>query len=300
MNYIFVNICLYCFIWTGFVMAQQPSASPESSETYYQSLALEAICGADNISGDATGCQVCPASTDRAGEETYNLITDVYQGSFSTANQDELLVDVQGCEPRVNGITGMYLLRNTAPVQDYDVANYYTGAQGRTCDAYTYPDGIDRLLCQGGAVFQGFLYQSLDAVSYVNGTFESLTLASGFDASGACMSGEQLESQFSTDIPTDFPATTQIEIDRQFERVTYDSCEVVSREADATFNYTWIYQDSNWQIAEFAPLLDEGLSTDQYDGAVFQLQLTDLPSPVLLEFLDSSLDADTFIRTFTP
>jgi hypothetical protein len=194
----------------------------------------------------------------------------------------------------------MYLLRNTSNPEDYVVFEYYTGAQGRTCDAYTYPDGIDRLLCEGGAVFQGFVYELLDAVSYVEGNFESLTLASGLDASAACIGGDQLESRFTAAIPEDFPTNPQIEIDRQFDRVTYDSCELVSREADVNFNYTWTYQDGNWQLATLAPLLAEGLSVDQYEAGIFQLQLTDLPSPVLLEFLDGSLDADTFIRTFTP
>ena len=149
MNYIFLKICVYCLIWTGVAVAQHSSESPELSETYYQSFAVEAICGADNISGDAVGCQVCPAGTSRAGEETYNLITELHRGSFSAADQDELLADVQGCEPRVNGITGMYLLRttstNNSSEQDYSVVSYYTGAQGRTCNVHTYADGINRL-----------------------------------------------------------------------------------------------------------------------------------------------------------
>jgi hypothetical protein len=140
--------------------------------------AMQEVCESSaTINIDPTGhfqCTVCPSYTDFHGNRESFDLQEVYKGHFSSANTEQLLLALTGCEPHVSGFGGSILLSRDGTV--WKKSNYFKGNNASKCLTFRARDGLDRLVCFAGDSHAGNSVYWISAVSYKDNSLHAQTM----------------------------------------------------------------------------------------------------------------------------
>jgi hypothetical protein len=152
--------------------------------------ALGVICKAKDITrskdGKVSGCRTCPGGTDFHGEAGSNW--EMYAetpGHFTSAQDDNLILDGTGCDSHANNFGGSYLFR----IKDGKaiLARYNPGLITDQCHKFSYSDGRDFLICRGGWSGQGEVDENVFMSAFDSvGKGMSTTLISTSEMADGC------------------------------------------------------------------------------------------------------------------
>lgn len=114
---------------------------------------MEAVCEAHSNLVDVSvgetsraACVGCPAYTGLPKDERLK-IGSVYQGHFSSATAEEMILELENCEPEARGGGGTVLLRKNE--KGWDRIAYHAGKRPLDCVSLTTTSGRDVLACHG-------------------------------------------------------------------------------------------------------------------------------------------------------
>lgn len=129
---------------------------------------LEAVCGQGNVAVKGQGadknfaCKTCPSFIKNEGLPAPFTLEKVVYGSFSEAGTREVLADFSGCEPHAANWGGSVLLRRSS--RGWSMVTYESGLRSSDCLKFPSQNNRDFLVCLGGYVGMGYVYQSLQAL----------------------------------------------------------------------------------------------------------------------------------------
>lgn len=108
---------------------------------------LQGVCdqGAIKMHRGVGRCSTCPSYTTLAGEKSGFTVTGVITGPFSIKNQQEVLLNLEGCESDADLRGGMVLLRKAD--SGWSRVAYTKGFRLRDCFKYEVADSHFALVC---------------------------------------------------------------------------------------------------------------------------------------------------------
>ncbi|HEY4739404.1 MAG TPA: hypothetical protein VIH76_02280 [Candidatus Acidoferrales bacterium] len=120
--------------------------------------AVSTICRPPDITrskdGSVSGCRVCPEGSDFRGDghSGWEIYAET-PGHFTSAHDDNLLLDGTGCDSHASNFSGsfMFALKSGAA----RLLKYDQGLVTEQCHKFAYADSRDFLVCRGGSTFQG-------------------------------------------------------------------------------------------------------------------------------------------------
>jgi len=152
--------------------------------------AVATLCSASDIThakdGSISGCKTCPNGTDYQG--TTNNSWSLYAtspGHFTSAKDDDLLIDGMGCDSHAMSWGGTYVfsLKEGKP----SLLQYDKGLDTSQCFKAANPDGRDFLVCRTGSTFQGQTSETIFVANFDSkGNSDTANLLTVTNAEGAC------------------------------------------------------------------------------------------------------------------
>lgn len=108
---------------------------------------MRGVCdqGPVKVRDGVTRCAVCPSYTSYAGDKTGFEIAEVIPGSFTSGREQEVLLNMEGCEPKAELEGGMVLLQRTG--SGWSRLQYQQGYRLRDCLKYPMVDERHALFC---------------------------------------------------------------------------------------------------------------------------------------------------------
>jgi hypothetical protein len=116
---------------------------------------MRGVCdqGPIEVRNGVLSCAVCPSYTSSAGDKTGFTISEAIPGSFVAEREQEVLLNMEGCEPQSDLAGGMVLLRNTS--SGWSRLQYQKGYRLRDCLKFRTVDKTHALLCNQSTFAQG-------------------------------------------------------------------------------------------------------------------------------------------------
>jgi len=198
------NACVAVTL-VGLTMSAHGQATEEiSGAKQIDRRAMQEVCESSAaVSIDPKGsfqCTVCPSYTDFQGNnrESFDLQA-VYQGHFSTANAEQLLLVLAGCESHASGLGGSILLTRDGTI--WKKSRYFKGDKPLKCLSFKARDGLDRLVCFAGDAHFGTAAYWISAVSYKDNSLHAEPLLTGIGGnmgSGSPAAGYCYEQDITT------------------------------------------------------------------------------------------------------
>lgn len=108
---------------------------------------LRSVCdqGSIKMYDRVSYCSVCPSYTSRSGDKEKFAIVDSVLGSFTSGHEEEVLLNMKGCESEANLGGGMVLLRHAG--SGWSRLHYQKGSRLRDCLEYPMEDDKYTLIC---------------------------------------------------------------------------------------------------------------------------------------------------------
>jgi hypothetical protein len=169
---------------------------PSNVISSYIAIAFAEICAPNNTikgpTGALVGCVTCPKGSAFQDERNMHWeLKHVLAGHFTSADEESIILSVQGCEPHSMNFGGTFvLLRDNTKL---NLLSYNESLITERCHKLRSPDGRDFLVCQGEWGAQGsvasFIYQvffdgkGVSKTTPIFDTFDS-TLTCGVDPEG--------------------------------------------------------------------------------------------------------------------
>jgi hypothetical protein len=144
--------------WSQVATAPEFDTASEGVRAADVEAAVGLICLPRDITrtkeGSVSGCRVCPKGTDfrGSGHSDWGLYAKT-SGHFTSPQDDNLLLDGTGCDSHASNFGGsfMFTLRSGKP----RLLKYDQGLVTSRCRKFSFPDGRNFLVCQGGWTGQG-------------------------------------------------------------------------------------------------------------------------------------------------
>ena len=152
--------------------------------------AVRLICPASKIThdkdGKVSGCAVCPKGTDFQGQS--NAPWEMYAetpGHFTSAKDDDLLLDGTGCDSHANNFGGTFVFKLAGGKAR--LLHYENGLITDQCQKFAYADGRNGLVCHGGWSGQGLSELTVFVSSFAaSGKATTKVLIHATDMTGTC------------------------------------------------------------------------------------------------------------------
>ena len=136
--------------------------------------------------GKLSGCAVCPKGTDFHGQA--NTAWEMYAetpGHFTSAKDDNLLLDGTGCDSHANNFGGTFVF--SVAGEKVRLLHYENGLTTNQCQKFAYADGRNGLVCRGGWSGQGLSELTVFVTSFgVSGKAMTKVLVHATDTTGTC------------------------------------------------------------------------------------------------------------------
>ncbi|HEY1579318.1 MAG TPA: hypothetical protein VGF82_19800 [Terracidiphilus sp.] len=152
--------------------------------------AVQLICPAGKAThgkdGKVSGCAVCPRDTDFQGQP--NTPWEMYAetpGHFTSAKDDNLLLDGTGCDSHANNFGGTFVFGVAG--EKARLLHYENGLITDQCQKFAYGDKRDGLVCHGGWSGQGLAEMTVFVTSFAaSGKASTKVLVHTTDTTAAC------------------------------------------------------------------------------------------------------------------
>lgn len=134
-------------------------------------LMIRSVCdqGPIEVQNGVPRCAVCPSYTSSAGDRTGFAIVEAIPGTFVAEREQEVLLNMEGCEPQSERGGGMVLLRRSA--SGWSRLQYQKGYRLRDCLKFRTSDETYALLCNQSSFVQG---SEIGQILWVTVTAEGL------------------------------------------------------------------------------------------------------------------------------
>ena len=108
---------------------------------------MREVCdqGPIKVRDGVTHCVVCPSYTSSAGDKTGFKIVELITGTFTSGREQEMLLNMKGCESRSDLEGGMVLLRRSD--SGWSRLHYQKGYRMKDCLKFPMLDERHALLC---------------------------------------------------------------------------------------------------------------------------------------------------------
>jgi hypothetical protein len=152
-------VVLTAVSWAQTLKPIFPSDSKDPRQSGGAAL-LEAYCPGRVVVGEEIGCRgPCPEVAAFGGEDLGQSISAVTRGHFLSAQNDDAVLSMSGCEPHSENFGGTVLL--TRRSQKWTMLWYKAGVDTSQCHKVKLRDGREILVCLGGWGAQGIVETQL-------------------------------------------------------------------------------------------------------------------------------------------
>lgn len=142
---------------------------------------MRGVCDQGSIKVDdgVSRCAVCPSYTSYAGDKTGFAIDEIIPGTFAAVHEQEVLLNMKGCEPQSELGGGMVLLRRTDA--GWSRLHYQKGYRLRDCMKFPMADERHSLFCNQSTVTRGGEIGQILWVSVTADEFQARLLLPWYD-----------------------------------------------------------------------------------------------------------------------